>query len=182
MRFEEKTITLRDGRQAVLRGPDPEEAAALLDCMRVMSGESEFLMRYPEEWAAEPEDRERAFLENTLRSDNDLMIVCAVDGDVAGICAVNRGSRIKTRHRAGLSIALKRKYWGLGMGTAMFQELIAAARRMGVEQLELEFIEGNHRARRLYEKMGFAVAAERPNAIRLKDGRMLSEFLMVREL
>ena len=49
-------------------------------------------------------------------------------------------------------------------------------------QLELEFIEGNTRARALYEKMGFRITGVKPNAIRLKDGTLLNEYAMIREI
>lgn len=58
----------------------------------------------------------------------------------------------------------------------------AVFREQGLTQLELEFIEGNERGRHLYEKMGFAVVAEKPNAIRLKDGTTLKEFFIIKEL
>ena len=64
----------------------------------------------------------------------------------------------------------------------MFQEMIRIAKEQGIEQLELEVIEGNKRAMALYEKMGFRVVSEKPNAIKLKDGTLLSELLMVKDL
>ena len=64
----------------------------------------------------------------------------------------------------------------------MFREMIAIAKNMGVLQLELDYIEGNVRAKSLYEKMGFVQVAERPDAIRLKDGQMLKEISMIRKL
>ena len=45
----------------------------------------------------------------------------------------------------------------------------------------MEFVEGNVRARALYEKMGFRITGVRPNAIRLRDGTLLNEYLMIRE-
>ena len=64
----------------------------------------------------------------------------------------------------------------------MFEELIAAAMRHGTKILELDFIEGNDHARRLYEKFGFRVVAEKPNAIKLKDGAYRKEFYMQKYL
>ena len=65
----------------------------------------------------------------------------------------------------------------------MFEEMIRLAEnRTEVTQLELEFVEGNARARHLYEKMGFRIAGVHPNAIRLKDGTLLSNYLMIKEL
>ena len=56
----------------------------------------------------------------------------------------------------------------------MFEELIAAARaHEGTEIVELEFVEGNERARALYEKFGFRIVSERPNAFKLRDGSLV---------
>ena len=65
----------------------------------------------------------------------------------------------------------------------MFAELIAAAEaRSETEIVELEFVEGNDRAKALYEKYGFQIVGERPNAFKLKDGRLLKEYFMQKEL
>ena len=64
----------------------------------------------------------------------------------------------------------------------MFNLMIELARERQVLQLELDVFEGNGRARGLYEKMGFHVVGEKPNAVRRKDGTMLKEYSMVREL
>lgn len=78
-----------------------------------------------------------------------------------------------------VAIALLSEYWNLGIGSALFQEMIAAARNRGIEQLELEVIEGNDRAMHLYQKIGFQIVAKKPNAIRLKDGTRLSEYYLI---
>ena len=63
------------------------------------------------------------------------------------------------------------------------EEMIRLAEsREGVMQIELEFVEGNARARHLYEKMGFRITGVRPNAICLKDGTLLNEYMMIREI
>jgi len=65
----------------------------------------------------------------------------------------------------------------------MFRELIMIAEENEqILQMELDFIEGNNRARALYEKMGFKIVGVRPNAVRLKDGTLLNEYSMIREI
>ena len=181
MRFENKHIRLKDGREALFRSPTPEDSEAMLEYLKTTSAETEFLVRYPEE-CTETIEQEAAFLQKTLDSDLNMMIVCEVDGKIAGNCQITLHGRMKTRHRAGVGIALTREFWGLGIGSAMFEELIAAAGNHGICQMELEVIEGNTRAMALYEKFGFRTVAEKPNAIRLKDGTMLKEFHMVKTL
>ena len=182
MLFESKTITLKNGRTALLRAPHPEDAAEMAEYMKRTAGETHFLMRTPEECTVTAE-QEAIYLQNIIDSPDNLMIVCEIDGRIAGNCQITFRNRVKSRHRASVAIALLKEFWGLGIGTAMFEEMIAAAYgRGGIMQLELEFIEGNDRARALYEKMGFRIVAELPNDTRLPDSTLLSLFFMVKTL
>ena len=65
----------------------------------------------------------------------------------------------------------------------MFREMIRLAEsREDILQIELEFVEGNERARRLYEKMGFRITGVHPNGICLRDGRLLNLYTMIKEI
>ena len=182
MIFETKTITLKDGRTAILRPATEADAASAVEWLRQTAGETDFILRTPEEVTMTPE-READFFNRIAQSPNDMMIWCEVDGELAGNCHLSFFPQVKTRHRCTVAIGLTKKFWNLGIGSAMFREMIAVAeKREGVTQMELEFIEGNSRARALYEKMGFRIVGYRPNGIRLKDGTLLNEYLMVRPL
>lgn len=50
MIFEEKRITLKDGRTAILKSPYVEDANNLLNYIQKSCAETDFLSRYPEEW------------------------------------------------------------------------------------------------------------------------------------
>ena len=178
MQYEAKTLTLKDGRNAVLRVPTPEDAPEMLRYLIGIGGETEYVLAYPEERQSLTVEREEAFIRRMAESDSALMLICEVEGCLAGCCQVDFNSLMKTAHRASVSVGLWKQYWNLGIGTAMFRERIAEARRRGVMLLELEFIEGNSRARALYEKMGFRVTGIHPDAIRLRDGSLRSEYLM----
>lgn len=181
MIYPEKQITLKDGRTAILRAPEMRDAPALIDLLKTVYAETHFLSSYPEEITLSREDEER-WIAGHRESPLVYDILCEVDGEIVGSCNLLRKKQIKMRHRATVGITVKQKYWNLGIGTAMFCEMIALARAWDVEQLELEYIEGNERGVRLYEKMGFRTVAERPRAIRLKDGTYLSEFIMIKDL
>ena len=118
-----------------------------------------------------------------MASANDCMILCEVDGHIAGNCHLSFNTRVKTRHSCSVAIALRKAYWGNGIGTAMFQAMETLARqREGVLQMTLEFIEGNIRARALYEKMGFRIVGLHPDAIRQEDGTMGALYIMQKKL
>ncbi len=183
MIIEEIRFCLRDGREALLRSPRKEDAEEMTECLRRYAAETEFVLRYPEECDTYTPEGERNLFEKKNASPDDAMLVCMVDGKLAGNCEISFFSRIKTRHRVRVAIALRKEFWDQGIGTRMFQELIRMAEgREHVTQMELEVIEGNERARHLYEKMGFRIAAVLPNTIRLKDGTLLNEYLMIKEM
>lgn len=178
MIFEEKTITVKNGKTVLFRSPRAEDAREMIDYLEVTAGETDFLNCYPGERKI-TEEQEAAYLDNINSSTNNVMIVCSCDGKIAGNCQIVWSTREKMRHRGTVMIALLQPYWGMGIGTAMFREMIRIGRENHLMQLELDFVEGNTRAQALYEKMGFQIVAERPNAIRLRDGRLLKEYSMI---
>lgn len=181
MIFEEKNMILKNGKAAVLKTPCVEDAEKFLHYIQTACSETEFLIRYPEEWNITVE-QEKAWINRLRSSSAALGIACYVDGEVAGNCELSFKGNIKTAHRATIGIAILKAYWNLGIGSAMFEALVAAAQAHGTEIMELEFIEGNDRAKHLYEKFGFRVVSEKPNAFKLKDGRYFSEFYMQKYL
>lgn len=183
MRIEDVHFTLKDGRQALLRSPLEEDVPGTLEYLVKSAGETEFIIRYPEECGKYTPEGERLLFERKNESPNEAMIVCLVDGKIAGNCEIMFHGQIKYSHRATVAIALLREYWNQGIGTRMFQELIRLAEeREGLMQMELDFAEGNSRARALYEKMGFRITGVKPDALRLKDGTLRNEYMMVRKM
>lgn len=183
MIIEEVKFKLKDGREAVLRSPKEEDVESTLKYLVISAGETDFILRYPEECGKYTPEGEKKLFEQKNASPNEAMIMCVVDGRVVGNCEISFFRGMKTRHRASIGIALISEFWNQGIGTKMFEEMIRLAEtREEVTQLELEFVEGNARARHLYEKMGFRIVGVHPNAIRLKDGTLLNNYLMIKEV
>lgn len=183
MTYETINFTLKDGRSAVLRSPKKEDADGLLSFIRAAAGQTPYLLMSSEEAWRISKEREEAFIANAISSPDMLMLVCEVGGEIAGNCQITFKSTAKVRHRAEIGIGLVKKFWNLGIGTAMMNELIRAARaNRWTEQVELSFIEGNSRARALYEKVGFRLTAVQPDAIKLADGTYLNEYFMTKKL
>lgn len=183
MIIDDVRFQLKDGREAILRSPREEDVEGTLEYLVVSAGETDFILRYPEECGKYTAEGEKKLFEQKNASSNEAMIMCIVDGKVVGNCDISFFKGMKTRHRANIGIALISEFWNQGIGTKMMEELIRLAEsREDVMQVELEFVEGNARARHLYEKMGFRITGVHPNAIRLKDGTLLNCYTMIREI
>lgn len=183
MKIEDFEFQLKDGRTALVRSPREEDIPGTLEYLYTTAGETEFLLRYPEECGKYTPQGEKAFFDRVNESANEAMLVCRVEEKVVGTCQISWSEGIKTRHRANVAIAILKDYWGQGIGTRLFQEMIRLAEaNENILQMELDFVEGNSRARALYEKMGFRITGVKPDAIRLKDGTMLNDYSMVRKV
>ena len=183
MTIQDIQFTLKDGRTALLRSPREEDIQGTLDYLLKSAGETEFIIRYPEECGKYTYEGEKALFAQKNAADNEAMLMCLVDGKIVGNCEIVFRRTMKTRHRASVAIALLKDYWNQGIGTRMFEEMIRiASANPEITQMELNFVEGNARARHLYEKMGFRITGVVPNAIRLRDGTFLNEYTMIKTL
>ena len=97
-------FTLRDGREAVIRSPRDEDAESMLHYLCVSSGETDFLLRYPEECKPYTVEDEKKLFAQKNESEHQAMLVCLVDGKVAGSCVISVYTEMKMKHRAAVAI------------------------------------------------------------------------------
>lgn len=182
MRFPERQVTLKDGRTCILRSTGPEMAEEMIEYMKKTAGETEWLLRYPDEvnYTAEGE---KELLSRILEDPGHVMMAAIVDGKVAGNGSVSGiGGKRKILHRCSLAIALYQDYWNLGIGRAMIDYLTELARQMGFTQMDLEVVAENTQAQALYRKCGFIESGRRVHALKFDDGSLHDEILMYKEL
>ena len=182
MYFEPRNVRLKNGAVCTLRPTNPDDAEQMIAYMKQTAAETEYLLRYPDEVQYTLEGEE-TLLSRVLEDPGSAMMAGIVNGQVAGNCSISGlGPKRKVRHRCAMAIALKRDYWGLGIGSAMIGYLAELARRMGYRQIDLEVVAENTRARALYEKCGFTATGRRSRALLFDDGTYHDEILMVKYL
>ena len=145
----------------------PEDAAALIEYLRVVGGESDNLTFGAEGLPATVEE-ETAFLEKSAADTRSVILLAKEDGEIIGDGHIEAFSR-RLSHRAGLGITVRKAAWGRGVGTAIMERLIAHAWEQGIEIIELQVRSDNARAIRLYEKFGFVKIGHYPGFLKV-DG------------
>ncbi|MFM9935214.1 MAG: N-acetyltransferase family protein [Novosphingobium sp.] len=70
---------------------------------------------------------------------------------------------------------------GTGAAARILDQLEAAARELGLRQLQLTLMADNTRARRVYERHGYVLYAIEPDSVR-RDGEFVDEALMWKRL
>lgn len=182
MVFEKKIINLKNGHLCTLRSVEAKDAENMIDYLKIVSAETPFLLRNEDEVVYTVESEE-ALLKNKRDNPREIMMVAEVDGIIAGNCGIiSRGNLRRVCHRCGFAIAIKESYWNLGIGSEMMSYAFALAVDMGYEQIELEVVEGNIRAKNLYERFGFKETGKNLRALKYDDGSYKDEYIMIKNI
>ena len=166
--------------QAAAAAIGTEEPPLMLQYMKIMLGETPFLLRTPEEFNYSPE-KEARVLSGRKNDPRSLMLVAESDGRIiasADICS--HGAKSRVMHRGELGISVRKDYWSQVIGSALMERLLAFAAPCGDEQIELTVESKNHRALRLYLKYGFTVYGTRPHGMKYPDGSYDNDYLMIK--
>lgn len=165
-----KTITLKNGKEAILRNGTASDGAKLLEVFNKTHAETEFLLTYPEEGTFTVEIEEK-FLSQAEESEKEIELMAIVDGEIigsAGFYPVD--NKIKLKHRADFGISVLKEYWGLGIGKELTLACIECAKKAGFDSLELQAVTENEAAIKLYEKVGFKEYGRYERGFKKKDG------------
>ncbi len=179
MIFEERTFDI-NGKELVLRAPREEDAEMLRHYIKKACGETRFLMAEGDEMDLSLED-EIEFINSHRDSDRGMLILGFLDGEHVGNCSFEKvsGSR-RYAHRVSVGISLLQKYTNQGIGKTMFGAMLEEIEKLGIEQAELIVIEGNERAKHMYENFGFKEIGRRPKANKYDDGTYADDILMTK--
>ena len=177
-----KFITLKDGRECLLRNGEPTDAVQYIDYFVKAHEETDYLTTYPDE-TPQNTGKTTAYLAETKQSEIDVEIVAVVDGKIVGSAGIHVvKDRIKVKHRAEFGISILKDYWNLGIGKALMEASIECAKKVGYLQIELDVVKDNETAYCLYRKYGFVDYGCNPRGFRTKEGQWQELVLMRLEL
>ena len=130
-----------------------EDAAALLDYLKIVGGETENLS-FGAEGVSLDLEAEQNYLRMQSESTDNVQYLAKVNGEIIGTASLNRKNN-RMCHRVEFGISLKKAWWGRGAASALMEAILVFAKENDFEQLNLEVRSDNARAIRLYEKYGF---------------------------
>ncbi len=183
MYFRTLEVKTKDNETVAIRSIRPDEAEKVLSCLEKYISQTRFLVRMPGDPFCTVEE-ERKYLETMLDKSTDVQLGAYLNNELVGLGSINISSDIfsRVKHRCRLGISLDEKVWNKGIGTRLMDALIDVAQRVGYEQIELEVLEDNERAIRLYKKYGFEIYGTKPNTFKDNDGTYHDEHFMVKKL
>ena len=182
MKFKPMKIRDKLGREIILRNAEVSDATALIEYLKITTGETPYLIREPKEVTITLE-QEKQFIESKLNDEKELMLVATINGKHIGNCSLMCIAPYRRyAHRCEIAIALYQEYCGCGIGKIMMETVLNVAKSLGYEQAELEVISTNTSAIALYQKLGFETCGHFPNNMKYSDGTYADAERMVKML
>ncbi len=81
-----------------------------------------------------------------------------------------------------MGIAIRKDYWGMGIGKMLMQGCIDWCYEKGIDQLELDVVTQNKRAISMYESLGFKNYGTKKHAMKYGDSTYADEYFMIKFL
>ena len=156
MQVEPVVVYLRDGTDAVLRSPDPDDAPAVLTYMQTLlasswqnlnSGVDRFLNMPPEEMAGRIREK--------MAAEGSFFLMAERDPVVMSLLSFTRHPGELTTHCGEIGMGVVPAARRLGVGRAVLQRALVVADAAGVWNIRLSVRTYNKAAIALYETCGF---------------------------
>lgn len=146
---------LKDGRKLIIKKAVSEEADKIIEYMNFVGGESDYLTFGKNEIKITKED-EKKIIESANSTSNSIMAEALVDGEIAGFINLAASKKRRIRHVVEMGITVRKKYWGLGIGSFLMKFIIDWAQNTDIiRKINLRVRTDNERAIKLYKKFGF---------------------------
>lgn len=162
------------------RRAGPGDAAGLLGLKMQLDRETSFMLLEPGERTEDSADV-AADLSGVAGAAGAVVVVAEAAGRLVGYVEARGGGFRRNRVTAEVVIGVLAAARGQGAGAGLLRELESWAAAHSIHRLELTVMAHNQRARRLYERMGFAVEGRRRECL-LVDGRLVDELYMAKLL
>lgn len=159
---------------------EPADAVAFIDFMNQVARESDYLVMDESGFRFSPEEMERIFKAG-IENPGELCLLAKVGSEVIGAISVKSSKQFRISHIGNIFIAIKKDYWGHGLGTILLDEVIEWAQEMDLlKRLELTVQVRNQAAVHLYQKMGFVIEGTQVRGARTDEGEWLDLYYMGR--
>ncbi|EAE6207496.1 GNAT family N-acetyltransferase [Listeria innocua] len=157
-----ETRELKNGQIMTIREATKEDASNIVTYLNEVAGETDYLSFGKGEFSFSLEE-EAEYIEEGVKNPGSIMLLSFIEDELASVSQLIGHTKKRELHTCELTISTRKKFWGLGIGTLIMEELIKHAKKN--ERLKLVYLEAvseNKRAINLYKKFGFIEAGEIP--------------------
>ena len=160
----------REGRPFRVRAARPDDSPSLGALLAELVRDDLYILLSPEEVSTDDLRRVEEIARAESVPDRWFLGVVEVDERVVGMVDIRAAPMRRCAHVCELGIGLGGIARDRGIGTGVMQRAIEIARGMGFEKMRLFVIDGNDRARHVYDRTGFRETGRFVREVRVGDG------------
>lgn len=176
-----KMLMVEDGSMVALRLATPDDAEALLGCVRMVLEDGTGMCLGADELCMTIEE-ERAWIRKHVEDPKSFLIVAEVHGDIVGMLDFHPLPRRMLSHVGEMGMSIHPDWRSKGLGRLLLESLLEwAPHAEGLDKLTLSVRSDNAPAIALYGTYGFVEEGRRVGQILLEDGTRIDEVLMARD-
>lgn len=168
------------GVELEIKEANGQDAAAIIRLISELSKETEYITLLDASFSPSVDLLAEA-LEDKVFQENSICLLVYNNDELIALCHVASDQHYATQHIGDLFIAIKRDYWGHGIGSWLMEEVIYWAETSGIiKRLELTVQARNKAAVHLYEKFGFVIEGTKIRGAKTENGEYLDVYYMGR--
>lgn len=177
--IESLQVVLNNKKVCTIRTAMPSDAKSVIQYVKKILKETDFNTTDPDEFPSEIA-KEKKFLRESMKAPADYAILAEVDGKVVSFLDFNAHKRRRLAHSGEFGISVLKKFWGVGVASAMLKVLIANARHnLQLRMITLKTHANNKRAIALYQKHGFRKAGLIPSEVKRRSKKGYDDTLIM---
>lgn len=170
-------MVLKNKMELYIYKAEKNDGKAIIEYLNIVGGESDNLLFGQDDFGMTVEAEEN-YIEFMNLSKNSALYIGKIAGEIACVGNINAPKRARIAHQCDFAISVKKKFWGIGVGTSLMMEMINFAKETNkIEIIHLGVKADNIPAIKLYEKMGFETIGVYKNFFKI-NGNYSDEILM----
>ncbi|APB30735.1 GNAT family N-acetyltransferase [Vagococcus teuberi] len=161
-----------------LRQAIPSDAANLIQAIRFLNTETPYLVVSPHALNMSVDAMEHE-IDYIFNQPNQFILLAFNQLDIIGIATIVSEEENCFKHVGELGITIKKEFWGLGLGTAMIQEMIELCLESQIiKRIEINVQTRNTRAMSVYEQVGFVLEGVKRQAFLSENNELIDVAVM----
>lgn len=165
----QQTHELKSGEILHVKEAVSADAARVITHVESTCGESDYLSFGPGEFGVS-EEEELKVLQDYLESEGKVYLIGLIGEEIVASLSFAAGKRKRLQHYGEFGMCVRKKYWGLGIGSILVDELLEwAETRKTIQKVNLSVRTDNLRAINLYLKKGFEIEGKILGMLRIGE-------------
>ncbi len=174
--------TTKNNIRVVLSCPSENMAAKIIDYVKLVLAQSEFLLTDADEFTFTLE-QQIARIKSFREHPDKLMITPTINGKVVGLIHFSCGARRKIAHQGSFGMTVHPSHQNIGIGRMMLNSVLDwAGLNPRIETVRLRVHAKNMQAISLYEGLGFIREGAEINGVRYRNGDYDDVILMRKDV